>query len=291
MRKYLIAAFAATVFSSPALAQDQGGYFGVEGGVLFPRTSSVSGKIVDSTGATVVQADNLAGIKYKTGADIDLIGGYSFGMFRLEGEVGYKKANLDRLVVDAATLTAISNYLDTPVSESDLQLVGHARVFSGMVNGLFQFGGPRFGAYAGAGVGVADVKFSGGGGSASDSKIAWQLLAGLSTPISDTIDFGVKYRYFRTGRLKFSETVAVNDTSYTGSLSGRFSSHSLLASLIYHFRSPIVPAPAPVAYPVAPQPPAAQTCPDGSVIPVTTTCPPPPGPPPPPAPAPRPERG
>ena len=56
---------------------------------------------------------------------------------------------------------------------------------------------------------------------------------------------------------------------------------------------PPKPAPAPVA-PVAPPPPppaapATQTCPDGSVILATETCPVPPPPPPPPPPAP--ERG
>jgi hypothetical protein len=50
--------------------------------------------------------------------------------------------------------------------------------------------------------------------------------------------------------------------------------------------------PAPPAYvaPPAPPPPATQTCPDGSVILATDTCPAPP-PPPPPPPAPAPERG
>ena len=50
-------------------------------------------------------------------------------------------------------------------------------------------------------------------------------------------------------------------------------------------------APPPPPPPLPPPPPATQTCPDGSVIEVTATCPAPPPPPPPPPPAAAPERG
>ena len=30
-----------------------------------------------------------------TGFDVDVIGGYDFGMFRVEGELGYKRACID----------------------------------------------------------------------------------------------------------------------------------------------------------------------------------------------------
>ena len=43
---------------------------------------------------TDVTLDNVARVKNKTGYDVDLIGGYDFGMFRLEGELGYKRAKL-----------------------------------------------------------------------------------------------------------------------------------------------------------------------------------------------------
>lgn len=63
--------------------------------------------------------------------------------------------------------------------------------------------------------------------------------------------------------------------------------------LSYKFAAAPPPPPPVVAPPPPPPPPATQTCPDGSVIDVTATCPAPPPPPPPPPPAPieRGERG
>src|SRR3546814_2100133 len=41
--------------------------------------------------------DDLFRLKYDTGYDIDAIGGYDFGNFRLEGEVAHKHAGLDSI--------------------------------------------------------------------------------------------------------------------------------------------------------------------------------------------------
>ena len=41
MRKYLLAAAAAAVFATPAMARDGSGYVGIEGGVLFPKKQHV----------------------------------------------------------------------------------------------------------------------------------------------------------------------------------------------------------------------------------------------------------
>ena len=253
MRKYLLAAAIVTVIGSPAIARDHSGYIGLEGGVLFPETSHLGGTFSDSSGT-----DGTFGLKYKTGYDLDLNGGYDFGMFRLEAELGYKRAGLSRITAPDVSL---------PIG-------GHARALSGMGNALIDFGGNgSFGGYLGGGVGIANVKFAGDGVSANDTKFAWQALAGLYTPVSQNVDVGLKYRYFRTGKLKFSDS--------TGEVSGRFSSHSLLASLAYNFGSPAT-APQQPAY--APPPPAAevQTCADGSEVPVTSACPIAPPPPPPP---------
>ena len=164
-----------------------------------------------------------------------------------------------------------------------------------MLNGLVDFGPDNgINGYVGAGVGRAKVKQFGD----SDSAWAYQLIAGVRAPISDMIDVGLKYRYFRTGKLNFSD-----ELDFVGVAPGsggtvffdndtRYSSHSLLASLILNFGGASAPAPmepAPMAPP--PPPPATQTCPDGSVILATSSCPLPPPPPPPPAPVERGERG
>lgn len=274
MRKCLLCTAAiAAGLTSPALATDRSGYFAVDGGVLLPQQTHVDGKVTDSTGATVIQAGDIFGIKYKSGYDLDVTAGYDLGMFRIEGELGYKRAGLDRLAVSQSVLDEISNAADVAITPDDLRLDGHARVFSGMVNGLLDVGSPQLSAFAGAGIGLAGVKFSGGGLSASDSSVAWQILAGVRTAISPELEFGLKYRYFRTGKLKFSDTVDVDGDLYKGTLSGHFSSHSLLASFTYNLGAPAVASHAP-SQPFAPQqpPPATQTCPDGSVVLATNFC-------------------
>ena len=44
MRKYLLAAAAAAVFATPAMARDDSGYVGLEGGVLFPQNQHIDGR-------------------------------------------------------------------------------------------------------------------------------------------------------------------------------------------------------------------------------------------------------
>jgi opacity protein-like surface antigen len=302
MKKYFLAAAAVAAIATPAAARDGSGYIGVEGGALFPKSQNVDASI-DYTNPAVpdVTGSRVGQIDLKTGYDLDLIGGYDFGMFRLEGELGYKHSKADNLIVRPDLLTAINTAAGTTLTNEDFDLGGNASVLSGMLNGLVDFGGNGgVGFYAGGGFGRAHVKEFGG----SDSAWAWQLIAGASMPVSDNIDVGLKYRYFHTGNLNFDDSVAFSPVGTTcGTVActggtaffnanGHFSSHSLLASLVYNFGAPAA-APAPVAPPPPPPPaaPATQTCPDGSVILATDACPAPPPPPPPPAPVERGERG
>ena len=328
MRKILLATTAAfVVAATPAAARDGSVYIGLEGGVMFPKDQDAD-LVVDYTtinatvppGGTLPSGiplgppdtvlDDAFGIKYKTGYDIDAIIGYDFGMFRLEGELGYKRANLDDFESDASDLAALNLALNRPsgtgdpgtpglpaLVDSDFDLDGRVSVLSGMVNALADFGdedGLSF--YVGGGVGGAKVKALGD----SDSGWAFQLIAGLAYAISPNIDIGLKYRYFRTGNLHFADddvffidgnpnrlTVGTDlvdqttDASVFSDFEQKFRSHSLLASLIFHLGSADEPPPPPPP-PPAPPPPATQTCPDGSVILATDACPPPPPPPPPP---------
>lgn len=300
MKKYLLLAAAGLAVASPAAARDGSGYIGLEGGILFPNNTDVDVNVT-ADGETIADENNAFEIDYNTGYDIDLVGGYDFGMFRLEGELGYKRAKADNFELRPDLLTAINNASGGTFTNEDFDLGGRASVLSGMLNGLVDFGGEGgVGFYAGAGIGRAHVKEFG----ESDGAWAWQLIAGASMPISDNIDVGLKYRYFRTGKLDFADSVgftSVGTTCGTVACTGgtalftnqeHFSSHSLLASLIYNFGAPVVAA-APVAAP--PPPPAAvpatQTCPDGSVILATDACPVAPPPPPPPPPVERGERG
>ena len=286
MRNYLLAAAAAAAFATPAMARDGSGYVGLEGGALFPKSQHVNAT-VDFTNPLVTDIGDtrVATIKNKTGYDVDLIGGYDFGMFRLEGELGYKRSSLKSARFNDAFLTSFNNGAGTAFTGGEFDLGGHTSVVSGMVNALLDFGADNgISGSVGGGFGRARVKELGD----SDSAWAWQLIAGVRAPISDNIDVGLKYRYFRTGRLNFDDSFGFTGVG-TGSggtaffdTRDHFASHSILASLIYNFGTPVVAA-APVVE--APPPPVAapatQTCPDGSVILATSSCPAPPPPPPP----------
>jgi OOP family OmpA-OmpF porin len=280
MRRYLLAAVAAAAIATPALARDGSPYVGIEGGLM----------IVEDLNQDV----NLGGVHYndglsvdfKSGWDVDAIAGYDFGPVRLEGEIGYKHLRADEISLSPllAGDLGVTDEFGVNIGNFDVSDSGH--VLSLMANGLLDFGeDDGWSGYIGGGLGTAKVDIGGD----SDSAFAWQIIAGVRKAVSYNIDVGLKYRFFNSGELRFSDDF---DDSVTGiSSRGKLNTHSLLASVIYNFGAP---APAPVIVePVAPPPPpppATQTCFDGSVILATDVCPQPPvetPPPPPPAP----ERG
>ena len=278
MRKYLLAAVAVSALASPTMARDSSPYVGVEAGAVMSDEGFFD---VDFDGSEFHSGLN---VDYKLGFDGDLIGGYDFGMFRAEAELAYKRLGIEDLTISGPLLGAIGG-----VNDGNFDVDGHASVLSVMGNALLDFGGDEgIGAYVGGGFGRARVKILGD----RDSSWAWQAIAGVRMPISDQIDAGLKYRYFNSGKLEFSDDFVDNaGAPFTVAADGRLKTHSLLLSLIYNFAAP-PPPPEPVVAPPTPPPPpppATQTCPDGSVILATDVCPAPPPPPPPPPP--EPERG
>ena len=83
MKKYLLAAVAVTALASPAYARDGQPYFGIEGGILFPKDQDAD-VVVDYTttqtvattptfsGTSTVEYDNAFGLDYKKGLDVDV---------------------------------------------------------------------------------------------------------------------------------------------------------------------------------------------------------------------------
>src|SRR5437763_3279781 len=133
MRKLLLATVAA-VLATPAAAADNSPYVELDAGILFPQHmngtyTSVFTQTTQSpaagtpaaapgTGAvgtlpvafTTIPATTTGGAdtRFKRGYDIDAIAGYDFGMFRLEGELGYKGANVKSFSQDTAFGTAVT---------------------------------------------------------------------------------------------------------------------------------------------------------------------------------------
>jgi len=156
MKKYFLAGIAALVTAVPAAATtDNAGYVGLEGGILFPKSQRITGTVDFTNAATTDIARTTVGdLRYKKGLDLDFIGGYDFGMFRVEGELGYKRARSKdfRFGTGSNIITAINTGAGTTFTASDFDVNSSTRVYSAMLNGLLDFGGNgHFGGYAGGG--------------------------------------------------------------------------------------------------------------------------------------------
>ena len=238
MRKLAIAvALASTGLATPAVARDHSPYVGVEGGVLFVEDMDVD---YDDG---VLDLANAVTVTHNTGFDVDVIAGYDFGMLRLEGELGYKRAGVNQLRLDPL--------ISGGGPSDNFDASGRGRALSAMINLLLDFGDDDgLSGYAGAGVGLASVKYSAATDtpfgplafSDTDSGIAWQGILGLRYAVGSNIDVGLKYRFFNVPNLKFGS----DDTQRLPiDLDGRWRSHSIMASLIYNFAAPPPPPPPP----------------------------------------------
>jgi len=145
MRKYLLltAAAAALLSAAPAAAKDGAWYAGLDIGAVWANSQKILGAI-DFTNPAVVDIDatRVGSIKYKTGIDGDIIGGYDFGMFRAEGELGYKHAKVKHITVDQVfinngNLGAGGNVLTLDNFDIDEK----TNVWSAMLNGWLDFAG------------------------------------------------------------------------------------------------------------------------------------------------------
>ncbi len=278
MRKYLLAAVAAAAIATPAYARDGSPYVGIEAGLVFGANTELDVDYTDLGPDITTSYDNAFDIDFKTGVDLDLIAGYDFGMIRAELELAHKSVKADDVDISGEFADDFDFLLDDP---DEIDIDGRFKVTSLMGNVLFDFGNEdSWSFYVGGGLGRAWARFDG----ERDSAFAWQLIAGTRYAVSENIDVGLKYRYFQTGNLNYD---IYEDCCSSFEGDGKFSSHSLLASLIFNFNTPAPPPPPVYVAPPAPPPAATQTCYDGSVILATDICPSPPPPPPPAAP----ERG
>ena len=126
---------------------------------------------------------------YKSGYAITGSIGSRFGLFRLEGELGYLHNSLDRMKIE----------------EWKVKQQGYLRTIIGMANLYYDFRG-WYGCvtpYVGIGLGYANTKltrkkFQSAAFDGNDKGFAWQVMAGFSAPIHRKIDFFVEYRFLDT---------------------------------------------------------------------------------------------
>ncbi len=238
MRKIaIVLALASTALASPALARDKSWYVGIEGG----------GMIVEDIDYDVVGTNRtgVASVDHDYGYDVDAVMGYDFGGFRLETEVGYRRATVDGF--SSTTLTNTGIGAGTVAAGNYDYAGGSTSALSFMLNGLLDFGADDgIQGFVGGGVGVARVKANYALTNRanflddSDTVFAWQALAGIRAPLTDHIDATLKYRFFNAENVKLVDVA--NNT-----FDGRFRSHSILGGVAYNFGEPAAPPPPPPA--------------------------------------------
>lgn len=250
MRKLAIAmALSSTLLATPAFARDGAWYVGGEFGAM----------IVEDMNIDVGATENAITLDHEYGYDGGLFVGYDFGAFRLEAEAAYKKADLD------AYQTTIRLPLEGPLFAAGRDALGSSSALSFMINGMLDFGDDDgISGFVGGGVGMARVKANNYRNFAnatpfldgSDTKLAWQVFAGVRQAISDNIDVTVKYRFFNADKV---ELLAFNGAESEL----RFRSHSLLGGLTFNFGGdvPPPPEPEPIPEPVPVPPPPVEPTP------------------------------
>ena len=133
MRNYLLAAVAAVALATPALARDGSPYVGVDAGFLLAEDFDQDVTLDD--GATSREFDDAFTVDTGRGFDIDVNAGYDFGLFRAEGELGYKRLDVKGIRVNSLIGGEI-DFLD----DDDFDVSDNGSVWSLIANGLLDMG-------------------------------------------------------------------------------------------------------------------------------------------------------
>ncbi|HYD13214.1 MAG TPA: OmpA family protein [Allosphingosinicella sp.] len=295
MRKLaIVVALSSTVLATPALARDGAWYVGGDFGATIVEDIGFDFGLQPVVPAGGGQSQIVLNHDY--GYDAALFVGYDLGAFRIEAEVAYKRARVD----DIETSVQLPGNGAPPPGTAitpDISPAGGGRssALSFMINGMLDFGDDDgVSGFVGGGVGLARIDYNnvrafsnqGAAIDDSDTRFAWQVVAGLRQAISDNVDITVRYRFFNADNIRTVDFRGFESES-------RFRSHSLLGGITFNFGAPEPPPPPPppcpdgwtrdasgvcVAPPAPPPPPETKQCPNGAVILATEECPRPPTP-------------
>jgi outer membrane protein OmpA-like peptidoglycan-associated protein/opacity protein-like surface antigen len=260
MRKLAIAvALSTTVLAGPALARDGAWYVGGDFGP----------SIVEDVDIALPGSQNV-NLDFDYGVDGSVFVGYDFGAFRIEAEASYKQADVEEI---DSTIPLPGTGTQRGFREAG---GGEANVLSFMLNGMFDFGeDDGLSGFIGGGVGIARVDFGNVRAFAnrgaflddSDTRFAWQAIAGVRQALTPNVDLHLRYRLFNVNDVQMATFNGTN-------ISAEYRSHSILGGITFNFG---VPTPAPECLApnfldangvcVAPQPPAPVICPPGTTGP------------------------
>jgi len=193
--------------------------------ILTGGTALAGGWYVDGYGGAVWVSDsdlkgtNIQGkSEYDTGYNFGGALGYDWGMFRLEGELGYRSSDVSKVTIDnVGSATSGGSYT----------------AFDYMVNGYLEYKNEtKFYPFVMGGIGGATVSSDSvtiGGITAAggdDTVFAYQLGAGIGFAVTDHVILELSYRYFGTDD---------PDIGSGSNLESEYKSHNVLFGLRYTF--------------------------------------------------------
>ena len=196
---------AACAITAPVMARDGQLYIEAGGGPVFVEDFPTD--IASTLDATETSSEY--------GYEIAGLFGYDWGLIRTEVEGSYRGWDLDTIVVGDRGIPAATAQ---PASGS-FGYDGDIQMTSVMANLLLDFGGEGGVGFAvGAGAGRTWMNVDGSVSAAgpgylddSDDTWAWQALAQLRAPISDSTEISLKYRYFSTLEFELVDTIGRNN--------------------------------------------------------------------------------
>ncbi len=174
------------------------------------KAKAVNGPYVSVMGGAAFLTDSDVNpvIDTDTGYALGVAAGYKMGKYRVEGEVGYQKNDVDECAKGCRRTS------------------GDIKAYSFLINGYYDFftkGG--FTPFLSAGIGVAKVDGDiNRVAHVDDTAFAYQVGAGVAYAITKDLAFDLKYRYMDT----------VDDFGF-GNTDPEFSTHNVYAGLRYMF--------------------------------------------------------
>ena len=225
MRTYLIAIATLLIFSIPSLssaaAERPGPYVSGFLGTSFARDTTVNSDDAISGASFSDQ------VTFNPGVYVGGTGGYDFGFLRLEGELSYRHAGIDKVT---SNLTG----------ERFRNVDGDVGVFATMFNAYFDMHNPsRVTPYVGGGIGFATVHISNTNGigniqgytplydESNDTVFASQIGAGLDIAINSRYSLDIGYRYFVTEKANLDGDIISSNL--------KFESHNALVGFKFKF--------------------------------------------------------
>jgi OmpA-OmpF porin, OOP family len=224
VRNFLtVGATTLAIIASSAIARADGFYADVHGGATIPwnETARVS--------SDIAPASANAHANYNVGWLAGAAGGYQWDQgwargFASEFEFTFRQNHIDRIATSA------------PVT-----LGGDLHSYAIMLNGYYRFfNDTPFTPYIGGGFGEASIalnntRFAGapnlGPFSGTDAVFSYQGIAGVSVPVCPHLSMAAEYRYFRTLRPGFDQTVGTQDVK----ISPDYYTNNVLLRAVYTF--------------------------------------------------------